>query len=288
MGRSVAILVALLAGVMLPGFSQWSWLIRWILCGMLFLGFLNMPLTDLRPQWVHLKLLVAWPLFMLAGWFGMLPFGRDAALAGLLVAATPTATAAPVITGFLGGNVGFVSISLLGSNLLGAVFLPIVLSALAHPGQIPSTMGFAASTFALVFAPLALAMLARLAARRTDRRIPSTKHIGFALWLGALVLVGAKTSAFLRGASDVPWGQILSIAVGSFALCAGQFLVGRRLGGVEFGLEAGQSLGQKNTTLTLWLGLAACGPIAALGPAFYVLWHNLWNGFQLGRVRTPS
>lgn len=288
MGRSLAILLALVAGVLLPGLSHWSWAIRWILCGMLFLGFLNMPLTDLRPRRAHLKLLAAWPLFMLAGWFALLPFGRDAALAGLLVAATPTATAAPVITGFLGGNVGFVSVSFLGSNLIGVVLLPLLLSVLVPAGQIPSTLGFAASTAALVCIPLFASALAREAARRSGRHLPKTRHLGFALWLSALVLAAANTSAFLRGASGVPWGQILAIAAGSFALCAGQFLVGRRLGAPDHGLEAGQSLGQKNTMLTLWLGLAACGPIAALGPAFYVLWHNLWNGFQLGRIRRSS
>jgi len=36
------------------------------------------------------------------------------------------------------------------------------------------------------------------------------------------------------------------------------------------------------------MGLVAFGPVAALGPTTYVLWHNLWNAFQLarkGRVR---
>ena len=108
------------------------------------------------------------------------------------------------------------------------------------------------------------------------------------MWLCALVLAGAKTSDFLRNAPGIPWGQILAIAIGTFALCAGQFLVGRKLGGVKHGLEAGQSLGQKNTMLTLWLGLSACGPVAAMGPAFYVLWHNLWNGFQLGRRKSSK
>lgn len=288
MERTVAILSALIAGVLLPSLSVWSGAIRWILCGMLFLGFLHMPLSDLRPRKAHLKLLAAWPLFMVVGWFGLLPFGRDAALAGLLVAATPTATAAPVITGFLGGNVGFVSISFLGSNLIGVLVLPLLLSLTARSGQIPSTAWFAASTFALVAAPFALAMAAKWTLRRLRRRPPGFRRVNFSLWLIALVLAGSKTSAFLRQGSNIPWSQIAAIAGGSFALCAGQFLVGRRLGGPEFGMEGGQSLGQKNTMLTLWLGLAACGPVAAMGPAFYVLWHNLWNGFQLSRFRKSN
>ncbi len=288
MGRSAAILVALVAGALLPGLSPWSWLIRWILCGMLFLGFLTMPLSDLKPRRAHLRLLFAWPVFMAAGWFALRPFGHDAALAGLLVAATPTATAAPVITSFLGGNVGFVSVSFLGSNLVAVGALPLLLAFLVPAGQIPSTWGFAASTLALVGLPLIAALLVRGLLVRMNRKPGKTGGISFPLWLSALVLASAKTAAFLENTAGIPWGQILSIAAGSFALCAAQFLVGRRLGRPGFEMEAGQSMGQKNTMLTLWLGLAACGPIPALGPAFYVLWHNLWNGFQLGRVKATN
>lgn len=42
-------------------------------------------------------------------------------------------------------------------------------------------------------------------------------------------------------------------------------------------------LGQKNTTLTIYLALANANPLVALGPTFYVLWHNGWNTWQLHR-----
>lgn len=286
MGRTFAILGALIAGVLLPTLSVYSGAIRWILCAMLFLGFLSMPLSQLVPRKAHLRLLLVWPLFMAAGWCALLPFGRDAAMAGLLVAATPTATGAPVITGFLGGDVGFVSVSFLASNLIAVLFLPALLAHLSQSGQIPSTLPFALSTAAMVVGPLGLAFLVRTMSPAATTWTKRLKHVSFALWLSALVLAGAKTSAFLRNTPGIPWGQILAIAAGSFALCAGQFLIGRKLGHPGHEMEAGQSLGQKNTMLTLWLGLAACGPVAAMGPAFYVLWHNLWNGFQLGRHKS--
>lgn len=287
MGRTFAILVALAAGIFLPGLAPWYPAMRWLLAAMLFLGFLAMPMSAMAPGRVHLKLLLAWPLFMGAGYAILLPFGPDAALAGLLVGATPTATAAPVITGFLGGNVGFVSFSLLASNLLAVAFLPPLLAILADSDRIPSTLPFALSTAALVGIPLALAALLRKIAPGVASASKRFKNTGFALWLSMLVLAGAKTSAFFREAPSVPWTTIAGIAAGSFALCAAHFRIGRRLGAPGQELEAGQSLGQKNTMLTLWLGISACGPVAALGPAFYVLWHNLWNAFQLG-VRKRS
>ncbi len=287
MGRTFAILVALAAGILLPGLAPWYPAMRWLLAAMLFLGFLAMPMSAMAPSRVHLKLLLAWPLFMGAGYAMLAPFGRDASWAGLLVGATPTATPAPVTTGFLGGNVGFVSFSLLASNLIAAAFLPLLLSGLAQSGQIPSTLPFALSTMALVGIPLALAALLRRLSPAVVVASRRLKHPSFVLWLSVLVLAGAKTSAFFRQAPSVPWTTIAAIAAGSLALCAAHFTIGRRLGAPGRELEAGQSLGQKNTMLTLWLGISACGPVAALGPAFYVLWHNLWNGIQLGvRKRT--
>jgi BASS family bile acid:Na+ symporter len=278
--RALAILAAMGTGVLLPRLSAQAGWIRWILSAMLFLGFSGMPLGRLRPEKAHLRLLLAWPFFMALGWSLLWPFGRDARLAGLLVAATPTATAAPVITGLLGGDVGFVSVSLLGSNLISAFLLPPLLS-LAGGGQIPSTSSFLARTLALVLVPLALAAIAR--------RVPGTsgslarwRRLSFPLWLAALVLAGAKTSEFLR-THPTEIGTVFAIAAGSALLCSLHFLAGRELGGKDRALEAGQSLGQKNTMLTLWLGLSAFGPVPALGPAFYVLWHNVWNAFQMAR-----
>jgi BASS family bile acid:Na+ symporter len=267
-------------GVLLPGLSAQAGWIGWILSAMLFLGFSGMPLGRLRPERAHLRLLLAWPSFMALGWLLLRPFGRDARLAGLLVGATPTATAAPVITGLLGGDVGFVSVSLLGSNLISAFLLPPLL-ALAGGGQIPSTSSFFARTLALVLVPLALATIARRSPW-TSGPLARLRSLSFPLWLAALVLAGAKTSDFLR-AHPTGIRSVLAIAVGTALLCAIHFSAGRALGGKERALEAGQSLGQKNTMLTLWLGLSAFGPVPALGPAFYVLWHNVWNAFQMAR-----
>jgi BASS family bile acid:Na+ symporter len=102
-------------------------------------------------------------------------------------------------------------------------------------------------------------------------------------WLGVLLLILASVRGFVEAQADTPRSTLLEIAGVSLAVCAFGFWLGRRIGGREFRLEAGQALGQKNTTLTLYLALAHAGPLAALGPAFYVVWHNLWNTWQLAR-----
>ncbi|MBK9579370.1 MAG: hypothetical protein IPO40_20055 [Fibrobacteres bacterium] len=283
MWRGAALLLAMAVGAFLPTLAPFSFLIRWILVFMLWAGFLGMPLSRLAPERSHLRLLMAWCLFPVLGWLLLRPLGPEAAIAGFLVGATPTATAAPTITRLLGGDAGYVSVSFLGSNLLAMILVPAILALMGSP--LPhGAVRFFLENIAIVACPLALAAILHRA-RVASRIAPHLARVIFPLWLVALVLASAKTSAFLRHSTQ-PLSTILGIASVSGILCAGQFLLGRRIGGAEHALEAGQSLGQKNTMLTLWLGLATFGPLAALGPATYVLWHNLWNAAQMARSRS--
>jgi BASS family bile acid:Na+ symporter len=81
---------------------------------------------------------------------------------------------------------------------------------------------------------------------------------------------------------------LAQIAVTSLLVCAAGFALGRVIGGREFAREASQSLGQKNTTFTIYLALTYASPLVALGPTFYVVWHNLWNSWQLHRAASRS
>jgi BASS family bile acid:Na+ symporter len=78
------------------------------------------------------------------------------------------------------------------------------------------------------------------------------------------------------------------IAVATSLVCAANFALGWAIGGRQFRREASQSLGQKNTTMTIYLALAYASPLVALGPTCYVVWHNLWNSWQLHRAAVAS
>jgi hypothetical protein len=56
------------------------------------------------------------------------------------------------------------------------------------------------------------------------------------------------------------------------------------IGGRGLVRECSQSLGQKNTTFTIFLALTYGRPLIALGPTCYVIWHNLWNAWQLHQM----
>ena len=50
---------------------------------------------------------------------------------------------------------------------------------------------------------------------------------------------------------------------------------------VRQGYCCSQLLGQKNTTFTMYLALQYAGALVAMGPIFYILWHNTWNAYQM-------
>lgn len=68
-------------------------------------------------------------------------------------------------------------------------------------------------------------------------------------------------------------------------MLAGQFYFGRRIGR-RYGdtITAGQSLGQKNTVLAIWMGYTFFTPVTAIAGGFYSIWHNLVNSYQLYRA----
>ncbi len=282
--RTAAILVAFIVGGFTPQAEAGAWLIRWLIMGMLFIVFLQTKLSReaLRPS--H-GLLLATNLAMgFVGWgLGWLLGGRDVALAGFFCGITPTATAAPVIVSFLRGRVDYVVAAFLLTNIVIAALLPALMPLMlgrTTPTAFADVLG---SVGLIVFVPMAVAWLVRRlhpAATAWPKRL---SNVSFGAWVLTLFLITARVSAFLRAHTDLPHQLLLQIATLSLTLCTANFALGRIIGGSQFPLEASQSLGQKNTTFTIYLALTYANPLAALGPTCYVLWHNLWNSWQLHR-----
>jgi len=286
--RTVALVAGMGLGILVPPAAAAAAAIRWLVMGMLFLVFLDTRLSrsSLRPS--HLVLLAANVAMGFAAWgLGWVVGGRDVALAAFFAGITPTATAAPVVTSFLRGRVEYVVAAFLVTNLAIAAllpgFLPLVLGRTA-----PAVFGdVLASVGLVVFAPMAAAWLLRTVhapAAGWPRRL---RDLSFGMWVAVLFLVTANGSHFLHTHPELAVGAVVRIAAITAAVCAANFALGHLIGGREFGREASQSLGQKNNSLTIYLALAYAGPLVALGPTCYVVWHNLWNSWQIHRSRRP-
>jgi BASS family bile acid:Na+ symporter len=283
--RTAAIILAITLGALLPAAHVFCWGIRWLVMAMLFLVFLQTRLDRRSIHRRHLVLLGANLGMAFAGWgVGWLIGGRDAALAAFFSGVAPTAIAAPVIISFLHGRVEFVVASFLLTNIAIAALLPILMPVvLGHPTpeafvQVSGTVGL------VVFLPMITAWAVRALYAPAAQWPVRTRNLSFSLWVTSMFLITANASDFVRQHAEIPRLQLGQIALASLLVCAANFTLGRLIGGREFPREASQSLGQKNTTFTIYLALAYASPLVALGPTCYVIWHNLWNSWQLHRA----
>lgn len=110
------------------------------------------------------------------------------------------------------------------------------------------------------------------------------KDVTFGIWVVILVLIAANASYDISSREGISERVLEQIGVIALLVCGVNFGLGYLLGGRTRAAECSQALGQKNTTLSIYLALTYASSIAALGPTFYVLWHNLWNAWQLYRA----
>ena len=287
--RTASILLAITLGALVPQAHVLAWAIRWFVMTMLFLVFLQTRMSRSAIHRSHLMLLGANIALGFAAWgFGWVVGGRDVALAAFFAAITPTAIAAPVIISFLHGRVDYVVAAFLLTNVIIAALLPVLLPIVLGRATPEAFAQVSGSVAFVVFLPMTVAWLTRALYAPAAEWPARLRNFSFGLWVSSMFLITANASDFVRRHAETPLRLLVKIAATTLVVCAVNFAVGRLIGGRKFPREASQALGQKNTTFTIYLALTYAGPLVALGPTCYVIWHNLWNSWQLHRAhRSP-
>lgn len=200
----------------------------------------------------------------------------------------PTATAAAVITGKLGGSASSLTTYTLLSNVLAAIAVPLIFPLVEPHADITFIMAFlkiVGKVFPLLLLPFILACFFRQFLPKIHRFLLSFKDLAFYLWGVALAIVTAQTVRSLVN-SDASASVEIWLGIAGFITCAIQFILGRRIGSVYFDrISAGQALGQKNTVLAIWMAYTYLDPLSSVAPGSYVLWQNIFNSYQLWKKR---
>lgn len=269
-----------------------SFLSPWLLFVMLLVTFCRVSPGDLRDQFrTHRAELIgllavqtfAAPLFYLL----CLPMGPLVASGAYLCVLCPTATAAPVVTGMLGGSVSRVATYSILCNLLTAFLAPAALTLIggnAQIGFVEAMLMIARKVGPLILCPMALAFVMGKFTPMLHQRIANHQGISFYLWAIALFLIVGNAAGMLmhEPASMIP--QMILMAGMALATCVGQFYVGRRIGRINGDPVSGaQGLGQKNTVLAVWMASTYLNPVTSVAPAAYIVWQNIINSYQLMR-----
>lgn len=259
----------------------------------LLLTFCKVEVRELKPKSWHgwLLLFQATSCMVVASLLMFCPMDetyREVFEGAMVCLICPTATAAAVITGKLGGSASSLTTYTLLSNLLAAVAVPLVFPLVephAHITFFAAFLKILSKVFPLLLCPFFLAWFLRVFVPGAHRFLLGFRDAAFYLWAVALAIVSGQTVRSLVN-SDAPVSVEFLIALAGLAACCIQFYLGKRIGGhYKERISGGQALGQKNTVLAIWMAYTYLNPLSSVGPGSYVLWQNIINSYQLWKKR---
>ena len=329
-----ALIIAMLIGAVgYPWFRHLSWLMPPLICLMLFFTFCKINPLDLRLRKWHGIVLAVQMVLTAVVYYGLLAIGKrllsmgygltegDIALVaqGLMVCVImPTATAAPIIAGKLGGSIQNLTTFSLLSNIATAVIVPAffpVVHTEAGIEFVTAMLLILRRVTPMLLGPFVAAWLLRLVyewyykQKGTPRRFTLSKRwasMPFYLWILLLIVLISQITYTLLTQEYSGWA-IVALCGGSLVACLLQFMLGRWIGyrfpatshGADYQdilinpaaaaysiaqksrITAGQAFGQKNTALGIWMAQMYLHPLSSIGPAAYIIWQNLLNSYQL-------
>jgi len=259
----------------------------------LFVTFCNVDFHQLRlvrwHLWVTLiQLLLIALIVGLIFEFGMT--GNSLILMEAILACIicPGATAAPVVTKKLGGNIEEVTANTFFSNFITAALVPIIFPLI----DADLTMSFMQSFLLILYkvcliliVPMLLAYVVKHYMKSLHRRIISVPDLAYYTWGCSLMIVTGTTVKNIIHANTTASFLLLIASLG-LLVCITQFALGRWVG-AHFNrpIEAGQALGQKNTAFAIWIAYTYLNPLSSVGPGCYILWQNTINSFEIWKRR---
>lgn len=263
--------------------------------GTLFVTFCKVDFRQMRPHRWHVGILAAQLLFVVVNVAVILWLQSDSTQkmlweAALTCVIAPCATAAPVVTGKLGGNISTMSAFTVISSFVAALMIPLVFPMLeqtAHADFWSAFLIILQKVAMVLVLPLVLGWSFQRMAHvskligRIHRGIVEMPNLSFYCWAFSLTITSGITVKNIvhSGASA---GLLLLIAALTLSICIIQFCLGRVLGNrLGEHINCGQALFQKNTALAIWVAYMYLNPIASVGAGCYVLWQNSINSVEL-------
>jgi len=280
-GKGLSLLFTMLIGMLVPQAHAFSFLIQYLLMVMLFFSFMDIEFKLQSFQKSVLWVLLANVIVAFVAYAALAPFNLMLALAAFMTAIAPTAIAAPVIISFIEREVEYVVASVVLTNIVSALIVPIALPSLLGTEIQISVWEVLQPVLIVMFVPLILSRLVSRLPTGAQDFIRKGKTFSFPIWLVNLFIISANASDFLRNGNTDSISTLAVIALVSLVICIINFGLGALLGGRSHWQEASQSLGQKNLSFVIWIALTFINPLVAMGPMFYILYHHLYNSWSI-------
>lgn len=312
-----ALWLSMLIGALLyPWLLPLKPLLPWLIFFMLFFTFCKVNPLDLRLHKWHWIVLASQLAFSFVTYAAVMHFSGSAILAqGLLMCfIMPTATAAPIIAGKMGGSIQNLTTFTLLSNFATAIIVPATFPLINPAADMtfwPAFLLILSRIAPLLLGPFFGAWILRLLYKaRTKQEFVLSKRLAvipFYLWVASIIVLSSVVTKTVVTNYQTQITNMLILLGLSFVACLLQFGLGKLIGyympapskgrdyqdvlinpaaapktmaGVS-SITAGQAFGQKNTSLGVWMAQTFLDPLSALGAAAYIIWQNLFNSVQL-------
>lgn len=261
--------------------------VPWLIFSILVLTFSSTNLLRLKFERLDLYLLLFQTIAPVGLYLALyLPFHSSAIAEGVMMGALcPVASSVTVVAGMLGAKrENTVAYTIFG-NLLICILAPLIFVFLTPHHNISFADSFI-SIFLRIAAVIGFPFFLVLALQRftpkISDRLSAVSGFSFYLWALALLLTLGQTIDFIFIHGPGHWMEIAILAVSSLIICPLQFYIGRLIGRRQGDAIAGQQLlGQKNSAMGIWMANTYLNPLASTFLAFYSIWQNIINSWQI-------
>ena len=287
-----------------------EWVQPVLIFAMLFISFSCIKPSQIRPRRWQFRLLAIQALVFVAAALTALLAATPGSVGYLaleclmICAICPTAAAAPVFTAKMGGDIAALVTYVVLANLLTSILVPLFLP-LLHPSigvSFWAAFGMIlAKVFPLLLGPFLTSLLVRAVLPAFHRKVVENSWLSFYIWSFSLMLAILMSVRILMGSTA--GGLVIGVLAAVSSLCClANFAIGRivglRVGWSASGASSAsagskgdvvvsvtQSLGQKNTVFSIWMGYTFFTPLTSITGGFYSIWQNLINSWQLEQKR---
>lgn len=266
--------------------DSWSggWITPVLIFIMLFFTYCRVDISKMRVTMMHFWLFAAQVVGAMVLYTLCEPLGQTIAQGAMVCALAPIAMAAVVIGGMLGANIENMTTYSLLCNVATAFVAPFILSWTGN-GECTLTQ-ILTKVAPLLVAPFIAGQFCRFALPRVAGWVAVHSRYSFYIWLVSLAIVVGRTTAFVIDHSVTDITTEIILAVIAAVICVAQFALGRKIG-AKYGdvVAGGQSLGQKNTILAVWMAQSFLNPLSCVAPTAYIVWQNIVNSYQIYKKR---
>lgn len=285
--KDYALLWAMILGaIFYPLLWKLAPLTTYTLFFMLLLSYTKVKPRDLKVSRTHVVMgLLQWVLGILA-FVVIQPFDATIATGVALLILTPTATAASVITGMLGGSVAFVTTFMILSNIAIALLGPVLIGVI-HPEMATNYWGtvleILGQVSALLVLPLIIVWALRYLTPKVHDKLARFSFLTFWIWaMNIMILMAKAIHTYLNSDYLTPQYTLL-LSLITLVVTIGLYYVGglSAMWTGERRVNGRQTLGQKNTVFAIWLALSFLDETIAFFPTLYIVIQNVINSIEL-------